>query len=236
MRAKKRRRGNGMDLPPPDNRPPEGPFIWETLEMVESAAFRTVIGSPNAARFLFFLAREWMRTGGRRNGLLLAPHHQLYATGIGEHHVSAAIHLVEKTGLVKVHRGGHGRATTYALTWLPLYDGTPASNRWRDYLNPKLKPLPVPKSRKLPANQQVPTTCQSAGTFSKTACQSAGTLPKTACQSAGTLAQNTPKTACQSAGPLKKILTRGKVMTDSGLSEREETPSVMTPDPPIVRR
>jgi hypothetical protein len=41
--------------------------------------------------------------------------------------------------------------TKYALTWLPLHDGKPASNRWRDYRGPNLAPLPIPKSRNLPA-------------------------------------------------------------------------------------
>jgi hypothetical protein len=50
-----------------------------------------------------------------------------------------------------VQRGGMRVATTYALTWLPLHDGTPASNRWRLYRNPDLAPLAQPKARNLPS-------------------------------------------------------------------------------------
>jgi hypothetical protein len=79
---------------------------------------------------------EHMRHGGKENGELKAPRRQLVSSGIGEHFVSAAIRNTERLGLVDAHRSGKRLATTYALTWLPFHDGTPASDRWRDYRAP----------------------------------------------------------------------------------------------------
>ena len=57
-------------------------------------------------------------------------------------------------GLVDCLRGGRRVASKYALTWLPLHNGTAATNQWRTFQNPKLKPLPTAKIRNLPAKQQ----------------------------------------------------------------------------------
>jgi hypothetical protein len=132
------------------NRPPPGePFVWQTRELLSSAAWRSM--SINGRRVLDFLLLEWMGKGGRENGRLKAPHRQLEAYGVGARLVAGAIREVEDLGLVACNRGGMRIATTYALTWLPLHDGTPASNRWRLYRNPDLAPLAQPKARNLPS-------------------------------------------------------------------------------------
>ncbi|HEX4570363.1 MAG TPA: hypothetical protein VH184_08055 [Dongiaceae bacterium] len=133
-----------MNRPPPDE-----PFVWLTRELLASAAWRSM--SINGHRVLYFLMREWMGKAGRENGRLKAPHRQLEASGIGARLVADAIREVEKLGLVECNRGGMRVATTYALTWLPLHDGTPASNRWRLYRNPDLAPRAQPKARNLPS-------------------------------------------------------------------------------------
>jgi hypothetical protein len=65
-----------------------------------------------------------MEHGGRRNGELKAPHHQLIVIGIPKNCVMPAIREAEALGLLDCHRGGMRVATTFGLTWLPLHDGT----------------------------------------------------------------------------------------------------------------
>ena len=130
-----------------DNRPPAGrTFVWLTRELLASDAWRSL--GINACRFVHFLMLEHMSKGGQHNGELKAPYRQLIEFGIGARHLADAIREAEDLGLVKCHRGGMRVATTYALTWLPLHDGTPATNRWRAYRNPDLPPLSAPKNQK----------------------------------------------------------------------------------------
>jgi hypothetical protein len=132
------------------NRPPHGQaFVWQTPELIASAAWRSM--SSNARRVIDFLMLEWMAKGGRENGRLKAPHRQLEHFGIGARLVAAAIRELEDLGLVECDRGGMRVATNYALSWLPLHDGTAAANRWRLYRNPNITPLPLPMAKLLPS-------------------------------------------------------------------------------------
>jgi len=92
-----------------------------------------------------------MKHGGQANGLLQAPQRQLEEFGIGARYVTEAIHEAEELGLVDGDHRGQRAAATYALTWLPRHDGTPATDQWQNYHNPGLKPLSAPKSRVLPS-------------------------------------------------------------------------------------
>jgi hypothetical protein len=103
-------------------------FVKLPRDVLASDSWRLL--SINARRFIDFLMIEHMRQGGRRNGFLLAPQRQLYAFGIGEHFVTGAIAEAERAGLVDCKRGIGRRPSYYALTWLPLADGTAPSNRW----------------------------------------------------------------------------------------------------------
>lgn len=117
-------------------KPPIGqPWVWLTRELVQSDAWRTMSGK--ARKVIDFLLLEDMGKGGKHNGKLKAPFRQLIKYGIGSHHVADAIRECEERGLIDVQRGGMRIATTYALTWFPLHDGTPASDRWRAYKIPK---------------------------------------------------------------------------------------------------
>jgi hypothetical protein len=129
-------------------------FIKLPREVLESEAFGSL--GINGFRVLRFLMIEHMRRGGRQNGNLKAPQRQLVAFGIRTHQLTAAILEAEECGLVECHRHGLRVATTYALTWLPLHDGTPASNAWRAYQPAPSKPknLPVNQQAGLPVNQQ----------------------------------------------------------------------------------
>jgi hypothetical protein len=111
-------------------RPPKGePWIWLTRELVKSAAWRSL--GINARRLIDFLVLEHMSHGGAKNGFLLAPRRQLEEAGIAARYISGAIAEADRAGLIDVRRGTGKRPSVYALTWLPLQDGTPATDRWR---------------------------------------------------------------------------------------------------------
>jgi hypothetical protein len=121
-------------------RPPNGqPFAWLTREILASDAWRSA--GINTRRFIDFLLIEHMNRGGKENGRLKGPREHLRAFGIARRFASTAIDEAEALGLVNCYRGGMRVATTYALTWLPLHDGTPATNQWRSYRNSKLSSL-----------------------------------------------------------------------------------------------
>jgi hypothetical protein len=131
-----------------DRQPPTRPWCWNTLERLESDAWRS--RGINTVRFIEFLEREDMRHGGAQNGNLKAPYEQLQRWGISARHVNGAIEEAINLGLVDAKQPGERKMSTYALTWLPLHDGMPASNRWKAYRNPDLQPPPVPKPKNLP--------------------------------------------------------------------------------------
>ncbi|HZT88323.1 MAG TPA: hypothetical protein VFA12_10150 [Stellaceae bacterium] len=106
-----------------------GQFVHLPRSLLESAAWREL--AINTRRFLDFLMIEHLRRGRKANGNLVAPRAQLEAFGIGARHISAAIEEAERLGLVDVKRGTGRRANRYALTWLPLFDGSAPSNRWK---------------------------------------------------------------------------------------------------------
>jgi hypothetical protein len=111
--------------------PPGSPWVWLTAELITSDAWRSL--DVNARRFLDAVLVENMSHAGQENGNLKSTHRQLIAFGIHPRNVAAAIRAVEAAGLVDCHRGGMRSPTTFALTWLPLHDGTPPSNRWQSY-------------------------------------------------------------------------------------------------------
>jgi hypothetical protein len=71
-----------------------------------------------------------MRNGGRDNGWLLAPRRQLEQAGIGSHFISAAIEETVSLGPVLVKRSRGRQPNIYALTWLPLFDGSMPDHPW----------------------------------------------------------------------------------------------------------
>ena len=117
-------------------------FIKLPRELLESDAFRSL--SPNAFRVVHFLMIEHLRHGGRRNGNLKATHRQLVKFGIAPQYVTEAICEAEERGLLECHRHGLRIATTYALTWLFLDDGSPPSDAWRQYRAPASKTENLP--------------------------------------------------------------------------------------------
>jgi len=125
------------------------PWVWFTRELLNSDAWRTA--GINVRRLIDFLCLEHLSHGGKKNGQLKAPHRQLKAFGIGDHFIADAITEAEKRGLIDCCYNGQRVATTYAIGWLPLYDGTRPADRWKAYRNEK---RPRPKFKNLPAKQQ----------------------------------------------------------------------------------
>jgi hypothetical protein len=123
-------------------------FVMLPRELLRSDAWRSQ--GINTRRFIDFLMLEHLAHGGAENGKLKAPYRQLEAFGVGARYCADAIRGAEDLGLADCCRGGLRVATTCTLTWLPLHDGATATNRWRSYRNPELKPLSTPKSRTLP--------------------------------------------------------------------------------------
>jgi hypothetical protein len=137
----------GLKSPPlsPNQPPADQPWVWQSRSLRQSDAWRSA--GINARRVIDFLLLEHMRHWGQANGRLKAPHRQLEVFGIGARYVAVAIREAEELGLVDSRHRRQRVASTYALTWLPLYDGTPATNRWQTYRNPFLRPLSEPKHK-----------------------------------------------------------------------------------------
>jgi hypothetical protein len=153
--------------------------------MKRSDAFRTA--GINARRLIDFLEIEHMRKGGKHNGNLKAPQEQLEAFGIGARYIAEAIREAEQLGLVDVVRPGRRVANTYTLTWLPLQDGTPATNRWATYR--------APGNQKSTPQREGSPTPQREGRCGESTPQREGRCP--------------PESTPQREGPLKKLLTTG---------------------------
>jgi hypothetical protein len=131
------------------NRPP-GPFVWMTVELLESDAWRT---APLATkRFVERLMVEQVRHGGCENGKLIATFDQLEQWGLDRKTIKAAQADAMKRGLVyRTEKGcrakGAGRRPhKFGLGWLPGSDGSAAPNRWKAWV----APAPMPKSRPQP--------------------------------------------------------------------------------------
>jgi hypothetical protein len=113
-----------------------GQFVPMTETLLSSKAWRAANVHDHVRRLVDFLIIEHLRHGGQENGKLKAPRRQLrnYEAGarIPARFVSDIIDEVVALGLVDVYRGSRRRASTYGLTWLPLFDGTPPSNRFTE--------------------------------------------------------------------------------------------------------
>ena len=104
-------------------------FIKLYRDVLESAAWRSL--NLYGHRLVTFLMVEDMRHGGKQNGFLVAPYRQLEAFGIHKDFIAQTIAEVETVGLIDCIRGGHRVPNRYALTWRPLADGSPPTERWR---------------------------------------------------------------------------------------------------------
>lgn len=179
--------------------PPKGkPWIWVSLDMVGSEGWRSL--TISGRRLLDFLMVEHMQHGGKENGRLLAPRRQLEAFGISSHLVSAAIGDVDDRGFVDVKRGEGRRPSTYALTWLPLHDGTEPSNRWRSVATANQQ------SQRMTADQQhhMLQNCSHKG---RSDCKTAVANPRSDCTSTTADLQHLSRRSSYQGGRINKALT-----------------------------
>jgi hypothetical protein len=123
------------------NGPPKSqPWIWFTLEMLESPAWRSL--SASAYRVLSRICLEHMMQGGLENGRLKVTHSDFSRFGVSRGRaISAAIQEIEAAGFAM--RTYHGRRTCgqdkgapaqFRLTWLPVFepaDATPPTDDWK---------------------------------------------------------------------------------------------------------
>jgi hypothetical protein len=167
------------------------------LGLLTSHAWRSL--GHNAKRFIEFLMIEHMRHGGRANGKLLAPWRQLKEFGIGDHVIAAAMEECKRVGLVDIRRGVGRQPSLYALTWLPVCDGSQPSNRWRAYHTEV-----IAKSGVVPAKQQVlqVPAKQQAGTV-----ETAGTKPVAPAKQQSQRPKLVP---AKQQSPYRKLLTTAK--------------------------
>jgi hypothetical protein len=126
------------------NSPPDGPWIWLTQELVDSAAWRTA--PINTKRFVERLMIEHMSHAGLENGLLPCTFNDCVQWGIGRRFVEQAQADAIRRGLVyrtqkgRRHSRKLGRTPhLFGLGWLPAHDAAAAPNRWKSWQNgPKL--------------------------------------------------------------------------------------------------
>jgi hypothetical protein len=120
------------------NRAPEGAsWIWFTRELLESDAWRTAL--LHVRRVVDRVCIEHMAHAGTENGNLAVTWSDFEKAGVRHKSLKLAIAEACQRGLIIVTVKGRASVgqdrwpARYALTWLPLKDGTPPSNRWKNY-------------------------------------------------------------------------------------------------------
>jgi hypothetical protein len=106
--------------------------------MMASPARRALSGT--ALKVVDRIMVEQQRHGGADNGALPVTYDDFVAHGIRRSSIrqalaeAIALGFVERTKEGRRPYGvGRGAPAEYRLTWLPLPDGTPASDRWRSF-------------------------------------------------------------------------------------------------------
>jgi hypothetical protein len=121
------------------NKPPLGePWLWLTREILESYAWRALssVGQKVVSR----IGIEHLSHGGCQNGDLPVTYRDFEQYGVGPNSIHLALAEASELGLIERTAAGYrawgefkGRPARYALGWLPLHDGRPASNGWRRF-------------------------------------------------------------------------------------------------------
>jgi hypothetical protein len=103
--------------------------------MLESPAWQSL--SLVARRVIDRIILEHMAHAGTENGNLVVTYKHFTNFGIRHSSISGAIQEAVERGFVIITEKGRASTgpnrwpTRYALGWLPLKDGTPATNRWK---------------------------------------------------------------------------------------------------------
>jgi hypothetical protein len=121
------------------NQPPQDEnWVWFTRGMIESPALRALSGG--GLLVVFRVALEHLAHGGAENGSLPIPYTDFVSYGIRRGTLRE--YIAEATALGFIARTSVGRkawgdikgvSARYRVTWLPSYDGTPATNEWKRF-------------------------------------------------------------------------------------------------------
>lgn len=120
-----------LNAPPPS----EGNWVWLTRRMLLSQAWCAM--PSYAMRVVFRIAIEHLSQGGTQNGELVVTYSDFENYGIRRARIFAGIAIAEALGFIDTTRRGrrvYGASkvpSTYALTWLPRCDRSPATHRWK---------------------------------------------------------------------------------------------------------
>lgn len=130
-------RWRNLNRPPYSEANPELAWGWLTVEMLTSDAWRALSGP--AVMVLMRILVEHVSHGGGENGELIVTYDDFVAYDVRRGSIRPAIALLVKLGWIDVEAPGRfgcgigRRAARYRLTWLPMRDGAPATNRWKSY-------------------------------------------------------------------------------------------------------
>jgi hypothetical protein len=121
------------------NQPPAGEnWVWVTREMLESFASRAL--SANARLVINRVALEHLVHAGTANGELPVTYADFAQYGLRRSSILPAIAEAVALGFVcrtqegqRAWGGYQGSPAKYRLTWLPLFNGTPATNEWKRF-------------------------------------------------------------------------------------------------------
>jgi hypothetical protein len=120
-----------------ENKPPPGtPFVWLTMPMIQSPAFRAMSGG--AHQILARVMLEHMAHGGGKNGELVVTYGNFVQYGMRRNSVLGFLMEAMALGFIGRTREGvkafgqfQGSPALYRLTWLPTCDGAHATNEWK---------------------------------------------------------------------------------------------------------
>jgi hypothetical protein len=120
------------------NAVPKGePFIWMTLEMLESPAWRAL--PPAAKQVIDRVGVEHLQHAGKENGKLPVTYNDFENYGLRRMSIRFGVLAAQALGFITVTEEGHAgagdtrRAARYALTWVDRHDGAPRSNEWKRF-------------------------------------------------------------------------------------------------------
>ena len=121
--------------------PPQIPWIWLNRDFLESEAWRTA--PINTRRVVERLMLEHMAHAGTENGNLPCTYDDFMRFGVWRRYIGTSIRDAATRGLIIITQKGRASAgenrwpSKYALGWLPMRDGAPASNNWKAWTRPK---------------------------------------------------------------------------------------------------
>jgi hypothetical protein len=138
--------------------------------MLESEAWRCL---PHFAKMVVFrICIEHMHHAGTENGALKVTYADFEEFGVRRKSIRSAIAKAVEHGFIRITQPGRRSSgpnrwpAHYALTWLPLKDGSAATNAWKAWVRPpytrniegsrQIAPRTTPSKTKIPTGQLAP--------------------------------------------------------------------------------